>query len=91
MPIESGDIMNSQDETRKDLIGRIEALVEESSSLVRTKASWHRHVEIQAEIMSLCRLAADMFSGPQPYWQNDEGQSNQDVTSTDKEDKSEAA
>ena len=62
--------MTPQEETRKDLIKRIETLVEESSTLVRTKASWYRHVEIQAEIMSLCRLASDMFQGPKPYWQD---------------------
>ncbi|NND72131.1 MAG: hypothetical protein HKN43_11180 [Rhodothermales bacterium] len=66
----SANIMAPQEEARKELISRIETLVEESSSLVRTKASWHRHVEIQAEIMSLCRLAADMFHGPEPYWQD---------------------
>ena len=81
--------MTPQEEARKELISRIEALVEESSSLVRTKASWHRHVEIQAEIMSLCRLAADMFQGPEPYWQESEESS----SSTDEktEGKSEAA
>ena len=62
--------MTPQEETRKDLIKRIETLVEESSTLIRTKASWYRHVEIQAEIMSLCRLASDMFQGPSPYWQD---------------------
>lgn len=81
--------MKPQEEARKELISRIEALVEESSSLVRTKASWHRHVEIQAEIMSLCRLAADMFQGPKPYWQDTQESSDTMVEKTDG--KSEAA
>lgn len=80
--------MKPNEEGRKELISRIEALVEESSSLVRTKASWHRHVEIQAEIMSLCRLAADMFTGPQPYWQEP---AEQETTDSRNDDKSEAA
>lgn len=82
--------MKPNHEDRKELISRIEALVEESSSLVRTKASWHRHVEIQAEIMSLCRLAADMFTGPQPYWQQDD-ESQQEQPESRDNDKSEAA
>ena len=83
--------MTPQEETRKDLINRIEALVEESSTLVRTKASWYRHVQIQAEIMSLCRLASDMFQGPQPYWQDTQEESVPDNEAEAKDDESKAA
>lgn len=60
----------NREATKKELIDRIEALVEESCTLVRTKESWTRHVEIQAEIMQLCRRAADLFQGANtaPYW-----------------------
>lgn len=59
-------------ELKKELIDRIEALVEESCTLVRTKESWTRHVEIQAEIMQLCRRTADLMQGDQakPYWES---------------------
>ncbi len=66
--------MESRESAKRDLIDRIEALVEESCSLVRTKESWTRHVEIQAEIMQLCRNASDLINGEEePYW--DKGQS----------------
>ena len=38
--------MVNKEIVKKDLIERIEALVEESCTLVRTKESWTRHVEI---------------------------------------------
>jgi hypothetical protein len=51
---------------------RIEDLLEESYKLQRTKESWGRHVEIQAEIMSLCRKAADLHvNKATPYWMHD--------------------
>lgn len=66
--------MESRESAKRDLIDRIEALVEESCSLVRTKESWTRHVEIQAEIMQLCRRAADVIhtADSRPYWQTEE-------------------
>ena len=65
--------MTNREEVKRQLIDRIEALVEESCSLVRTKESWTRHVEIQAEIMQLCRRAADLIHGhaEMPYWDSD--------------------
>ena len=49
------------DKTRmRGLIARIEELLEESFQLQRTRSSWARHVEIQAEIMKLCRQYADL-------------------------------
>jgi hypothetical protein len=64
-----GKDMQNKDVAKRELIDRIEALVEESCSLVRTKESWTRHVEIQAEIMQLCRRAADVINtGDKPYW-----------------------
>ena len=83
MPIEHDNTMEPNEESRKDLIKRIEALVEESSSLVRTKASWYRHVEIQAEIMSLCRLASDTFQGQEPYWQDSSNESSPEQPSAE--------
>lgn len=51
---------------------RIEALLEESYSLKRTRESWARHVEIQAEIMNVCRKAADLHGfKTKPYWMNE--------------------
>ncbi|MCB0717087.1 MAG: hypothetical protein KDD65_01495 [Bacteroidetes bacterium] len=48
---------------------RIEELLEESYTLKRTRESWPRHVEIQAEIMNLCRKAADLHGvAADPYW-----------------------
>ncbi len=68
--------MKNPEGLKKELIDRIEALVEESCTLVRTKESWTRHVEIQAEIMQLCRRAADLFhDGRQPYWEPDSDES----------------
>ena len=65
--------MESKEAVKRELIERIEALVEESCSLVRTKESWTRHVEIQAEIMQLCRLASDTINtGDRPYWDKDQ-------------------
>ena len=65
--------MENKEAVKRELIERIEALVEESCSLVRTKESWTRHVEIQAEIMQLCRRASDMINtGERPYWDNSE-------------------
>lgn len=61
--------------THDDLHGimrRIDSLLEESYALKRTRDSWARHVEIQAEIMRLCRLAADLHSSPEPYWMRDD-------------------
>lgn len=65
--------MTNREATKKDLIDRIEALVEESCTLVRTKESWTRHVEIQAEIMQLCRRAADLVhdDNEAPYWETE--------------------
>ena len=51
---------------------QIDTLLEESYALKRTRESWPRHVEIQAEIMRLCRLAADMHARPNPYWMGEE-------------------
>ena len=65
--------MANKDTVKRELIERIEALVEESCSLVRTKESWTRHVEIQAEIMQLCRRASDVINdGDRPYWDKDQ-------------------
>ena len=65
--------MGNKEAVKRELIERIEALVEESCSLVRTKESWTRHVEIQAEIMQLCRLASDVINtGEKPYWDKSE-------------------
>ncbi len=65
--------MESRESAKRDLIDRIEALVEESCSLVRTKESWTRHVEIQAEIMQLCRNASDLINGEEkPYWDKEQ-------------------
>ena len=65
--------MESREAAKRELIDRIEALVEESCSLVRTRESWTRHVEIQAEIMQLCRNASDLINGEdKPYWVKDE-------------------
>ncbi len=65
--------MGNNETVKRELIERIEALVEESCSLVRTKESWTRHVEIQAEIMQLCRKASDMINdGERPYWDKDQ-------------------
>ncbi|NNE34178.1 MAG: hypothetical protein HKN13_03015 [Rhodothermales bacterium] len=60
-------------ETKQQLLHaytkRIEELLEESYKLKRTKESWGRHVEIQAEIMKLCRKSADLHDGEnEPYW-----------------------
>ncbi|NNE47224.1 MAG: hypothetical protein HKN37_11245 [Rhodothermales bacterium] len=64
--------MVNKEVVKKDLIERIEALVEESCTLVRTKESWTRHVEIQAEIMQLCRKASDTINtDSRPYWDKD--------------------
>lgn len=65
--------MTNREATKKELIDRIEALVEESCTLVRTKESWTRHVEIQAEIMQLCRRAADLVHSENqaPYWETE--------------------
>jgi hypothetical protein len=64
--------MEKREAVKRDLIERIEALVEESCTLVRTKESWTRHVEIQAEIMQLCRRASDVINtGDKPYWDKD--------------------
>ncbi len=65
--------MEKKEAAKREIIDRIEALVEESCSLVRTKESWTRHVEIQAEIMQLCRRASDVInSGEKPYWDKSE-------------------
>lgn len=58
-------------EKRQALIAQIDALVQESCRLKRSPQSWSRHVEIQAEIMRLCRLAADHFAGDAPYWMDE--------------------
>lgn len=65
--------MDVQNEALRTVMRQIDDLLEESYSLKRTRDSWPRHVEIQAEIMRLCRLAADMHSRPDPYWLEDEG------------------
>lgn len=58
-------------------MSRIDTLLEESYALKRTRESWPRHVEIQAEIMQLCRNAADLHSkGKPPYWADDDDTSN---------------
>ncbi len=71
----------NREATKKELIDKIEALVEESCTLVRTKESWTRHVEIQAEIMQLCRRAADLVNSADkaPYWETDSGQKSRET------------
>ena len=65
--------MGNKEAVKRELIDRIEALVEESCSLVRTRESWTRHVEIQAEIMQLCRRASDTIGTTEkPYWDKDQ-------------------
>ena len=65
--------MGNKEAVKRELIERIEALVEESCTLVRTKESWTRHVEIQAEIMQLCRRASDLMNtDAKPYWDSDQ-------------------
>lgn len=68
--------MGNKEAVKRELIDRIEALVEESCSLVRTRESWTRHVEIQAEIMQLCRRASDLINNAhKPYWDKDQSDS----------------
>ena len=57
---------------KRALVARIEALVEESTTLARSKENWGRHVEIQAEIMRLCRETADLFADTKPYWMSED-------------------
>ncbi len=60
-------------ELKRALSDRIESLLEESYSLKRTRDSWPRHVEIQAEIMQLCRRLSDLHGeAPAPYWQQEQ-------------------
>ena len=59
-------------ELKRELSDRIEVLLEESYTLKRTRDSWPRHVEIQAEIMQLCRRLSDLHGDAQaPYWQEE--------------------
>ena len=60
------------DNRLRDIMSQIDLLLEESYTLKRTRESWPRHVEIQAEIMQLCRNAADLHSRPKPYWMKDD-------------------
>ncbi len=60
--------MEAQPDELRTLMQQIDDLLEESYTLKRTRESWSRHVEIQAEIMRLCRLAADLHARPDPYW-----------------------
>lgn len=64
--------MSTSDTTRRELIDLIDALVKESCSLIRSRESWGRHVQIQAEIMQLCRRVSDLHAGPEPYWAAEE-------------------
>lgn len=63
--------MEEPNDELRAVMRQIDELLEESYALKRTRESWPRHVEIQAEIMRLCRLAADMHSTPDPYWMED--------------------
>ena len=64
--------MDEHPDELRTLMQQIDDLLEESYTLKRTRESWSRHVEIQAEIMRLCRLAADLHARPDPYWMADE-------------------
>lgn len=70
--------MDERPDELRTLMQQIDDLLEESYTLKRTRESWSRHVEIQAEIMRLCRLAADLHARPDPYWmaEGDKEQSN---------------
>ena len=73
--LQLGPTMESKKRLLHAYMKRIEDLLEESYKLKRTKESWGRHVEIQADIMSLCRKAADLHVGrATPYWMNDADQ-----------------
>ena len=57
-------------DARSALLAQIDDLVEESCKLPRTRESWARHVEIQAQIIQLCRRFSDLnTSTEQPYWE----------------------
>ncbi len=70
--------MDASNDELRTVMSQIDDLLEESYALKRTRESWSRHVEIQAEIMRLCRLAADMHTRPNPYWIDDEQDSPSD-------------
>lgn len=70
--------MDASNNELRTVMSQIDDLLEESYALKRTRESWARHVEIQAEIMRLCRLAADMHARPNPYWIDDEENASSD-------------
>jgi hypothetical protein len=69
---------HDQPDDLRALMRQIDDLLEESYALKRTRESWPRHVEIQAEIMRLCRQAADLHSRPDPYWMDKGGAADND-------------
>jgi hypothetical protein len=80
--------MESKQSKIRELGERIESLLEESYALQRTRASWPRHVEIQAEIMRLCRLVSDLHSRDEPYWMKLDGSAGQSLKAKSNDSKS---